>query len=265
MKRRMFIKSLSLVTIGLLTGCSTNFNTYDNEGKNNLDKYYKELSFIDMIKISYKKGLKDIELAGFGFKDENKFTQETVYTLPWYIGPDMTISRDAYLLNIYNRDNLLFTGHGLNSKSLFMVREFLPENYNERLNALGFKDFNSLYDFIFSKVANYSREEVFVFINKLINSNVVNQDIYNQANFNRRLDLLINKVYATYIKHEMSLTTNELDNRNLKTGQFPLENWLVNGITPIYFKKDDFYIYNLVNMLCIDIINSDKGIHIYEY
>lgn len=270
MVRRNFIKvGLSLAAISLLSGCMNTIGFKEieplNAGKISLDKYYKELSLLDMIKISYLKGVKRVESAGFAFSEESSYNNEVVYSLPWYLGPDITLSRDEYLLNIYNSGNLLFVKHGIRAKSYFLTKDSLIENHMNNLRELGYNNFNDLYEFIFRKIATYSKDELFVYINNLRARGLINKDIYSSTFFEAKNETFINKLYAPYISHEISLTVNELNNRDPRKEGYPLNNWRVNAINDISFKREDFYIYTFTSIICEEILNNyKKGLYIND-
>lgn len=268
MVRRNFIKvGLSFAAVSLLSGCVNTYGLKETElvnvGKISLDKYYKELSLLDMIRISYLKGVQQVESTGFSFKEETSYSNEVVYSLPWYLGPDVTLSKDEYLLNIYNGGNLLYVKHGIRAKSYFLTRDSLIETHMDNLRELGYNNFNDLYEFIFRKIATYSKDELFVYINNLKIRGLISKDIYGSAFFEAKNEAFINKFYAPYISHEISLTVNELNNRDPRKESYPLNNWRVTAINDVSFKKDDFYIYTFTSIICEEILNNyKKGLYI---
>lgn len=252
MNRRLFVKSAVLATPFLITGCSFNFIESKQEI---LDKNNSLLATIDYIQIFYKKGLRKMEDLNFSLINSNQYIGAN-YTLPWYVGPNISLDKNEYLLKTYNQEPLLFNGFGIKNR----LNMDLP---NKGLSKIGYSSIEQLYSIIFDKITSYSKYEVFAMIEKLEEDGILNKGyILDLRNVELHTEKLLRKKYEFYINYETSMALSDTDRKFI-------DNNLINpkwkfrvGDKLVTLNKEDYLIYGLVSMICEQIIKENKKINV---
>jgi hypothetical protein len=267
MDRRTFFKSL--IATGIFAATASVFTGCDSEtkvltAKEVLEKHSNLLSVIDYTQLTYKKGVSVLEELNFARANENKMSIDTIFTLPWYVGPKINLDKNEYFVKAYANESLLFTGFGIGDKVELNYRSsnlFSGKDTVSRANELGFEDIKSLYMYVFDKLTSYTATEVFVMIDLLDQKGILKkEDILNIENINKETKLLIQREFSGYINHEISMATSNKEKSAAKIN-LPKSKWnlrIENKVVSL--KEEDFKIYALTYMICNKIIeNTPRG------
>ena len=254
MKRRNFIKlSLSVGLLSLLSGCNDSKTITPEEAI----KYHSDLvSVIDIVKIHFNDSLSTMSIFGLNFNDKDNPSLDTEYSLPWYIGPKLNLSKNEYFVDLYSDTDLLFLGYGIKDRINLMLRKdtFQGISAEEKSRNLGFSSTIDLYKYVFNYISSYSATEVFVKLKNLESINAISTDkILNESFIKKENDKLIRDIFKNYISFEKEINNTVITTDSLlrKT------HYTING-EKVHFIKSDFEIYTLSLIIVKEILNNTK-------
>lgn len=258
MNRRMFFHSIlaSLILVSsasILTGCKE---------ETNYQKETKLIPVIEYVQLSHKKNLHLMEDLGFTMRYKSKFNQDALFTLPWFVGPKLEISKNDYLIKLYSTEDLLFTGYGLGDK----INLYFRSTSEERIHELGFDTSKDLFEFVYNKLTSYSPKDVYIMLSVLEENKILKtEDILNMENIESMNNDLLSFNFNNYNEFDKSMVATPEEKRLVTNN--PLNSWRlsVNG-KQVSLTKGDFIPYSLTIMIMNDIIkNTPKGQTINVY
>lgn len=252
MNRRMFFHSIlaSLLLVSssaMLTGCKE---------ETNFQKESKLIPVIEYVQLSHKKSLHLMEDLGFTMRYKSKFSQDALFTLPWFVGPKLDISKNDYLIKLYSTEDLLFTGYGLGDK----INLYYRSTNEERINELGFDSSKDLFEFVYNKLTSYNPKDVYIMLSILEEKNILKtEDVLNMENIDNMNNELLKFNFNNYNEFDQSMVATAEEKRLVTNN--PLNSWRlsVNG-KQVSLTKADFIPYSLTLIIMNEIIkNTPKG------
>jgi hypothetical protein len=197
-----------------------------------------------------------MENIGFIVRDKNKFSEDLSFTLCWYFGPKLDISREDYLVKMYSSDDLLFTGYGLGDKISLIYNSF----GEEKIHDLGFNNAKELHSFIYNKLTSYSARDVYFMLENMEDHGLLKvTDIVNYDNLMTERDSLLGFNFYNYNQFDKSMLDTPSQEKYVNATR--INDWTitVNG-RRVHLTKEDFDIHAMTAMICKSILkNAEKG------
>lgn len=258
MNRRMFFNSilasvLLVSSASVITGC---------QYETSFQKESKLIPVIEYAQLSHKKNLQLMEDLGYTQRYKSNFSQDVLFTLPWFVGPQLDISKNDYLVKMYSTEDLLFTGFGLGDK----INLYYRNVDNNRLNQLGFESSKDLFEFVYNKLTSYSAKDVYIMLAVMEERKILSvKDVLNYERINQKNKDLIGFNFYNYNEFDKSMVSTPAEKELLNEN--PLKSWRlsVNG-KQVSLTESDFIPYALTVIICDEIIKNtpkDQVINVY--
>jgi len=266
MNRRSFLKGISLSLITAMTismtGCNFSSELTPEEA---LEEHSHLISVIDSLKMNYNNNIKTMDSIGLIFPDSEDNLIDTEYSLPWYIGSKINLSKNEYFIKKYTSEDLLFNNFGIKNKYklFYFNKTYKGKSANERSIQLGFESINDLYKSILYKLTTYSATDIFIELKTLEKLGILNtEEILNSNKINEFNEKFVKNLFNNYIQFEKSLETKENNyslNNYLKLWKYSVNDKKIN------FIKEDFELYSFaITLTELILTNTPKGVNIND-
>lgn len=260
-KKKSIILGVGLFTL-ILSGCSSSspypaskkvvyseiekdiiverigFNEIENI---NVDKnYYKASAIYDTFHSDYSESLKRVEDLGFYRRND---VAGLKHTLPWYYGPNQSLSLADIELLTFSNSSTLYQGFGIGSQLEIIFKNNFDYDHDLDIRAkeVGFYSFSDLYNSVYERFTMSTKNEFIDLLFKLEENGVI-ESWEESAKF---LDSepLIESFLKPYIHYK-------LDSDSM---------YIVIRGNKYHLNKSDFTAYYFTMKICSDILNNAKN------